>query len=59
MKKTYMAPLTKVVTIKVETMLAGSDPAGYNRALGGMESAKSGSVALDKDDDFDSSGDLW
>ena len=54
MKKTYMAPLTKVVKIKVETMLTGSDPAAP-----AMLGRSANSAALDKDDDFDSSDDLW
>lgn len=54
MKKTYIAPLTKVVKIKVETMLAGSDPAAP-----AMVGKSATSAALDKEDDYDFSDELW
>ena len=53
MKKTYMAPLTKVVKVNVEQMICQS-PAAPQMVGGNATSA-----ALDKEDDFDSSDDLW
>lgn len=51
MKKTYMQPRTKVVKIKAEQMICLSQV--------NVGTAYSGTTILDKDDDFDSSDDLW
>ena len=56
MKKTYKAPQTEVVKINVEQMICDS-PDGFAKALG--TKGKAGGAALNKDDDFDSSDDLW
>ena len=59
MKKIYMAPLTEVVKINAEMLICAS-PDGYTKEVAGIENAKSGSFALDKDDDYDDDfGDLW
>ena len=54
-----MAPLTEVVKINAEMLICAS-PDGYTKEVAGIENAKSGSFALDKDDDYDDDfGDLW
>ena len=52
MKKTYTAPLTKVVKINVEQMICDSQVR--------IGSKYNGSATIEsKDDDFNSSDDLW
>lgn len=52
MKKTYMQPLTKVIKINAETMICQSK-------VTLSKFSQSNNAALDKDDDFDSSDELW
>ena len=58
MKKIYTAPQTQVVKIKAENLICSS-PEGYNSNMADIQSAKSGSAALDKDYDEDFIDELW
>ncbi len=55
MKKIYIAPLMKVVKINAEQMICQS---GFSKSLNATK-VDAGTYALDKEDDFDSSDDLW
>ena len=55
MKKIYMQPQTEVVKINAEQMICQS---GFSKSLNATK-IDAGTYALDKDDDFDSSDDLW
>lgn len=53
MKKTYIAPLTAVVKINAEQMICDSQVRISGAKYNGTATIES------KDDDFDSSDDLW
>ena len=60
MKKTYMAPLTKVEKINATQIICAS-PVSFDGNSGSaiLNTETASGSALDKDYDFDSSDDLW